>query len=205
MYFFKSHTFYFKSVPSYLPKERGETSHSAWRGFSPGNPHVSFACTADVAQSCLSGDLYKHITMFDSNPPPQKFPEKLPRSTRFLIFPIGCTAFERSANYINTQIQTHQNRQCPEAPAAGKQTSSLNNPGREAREVREHPWATSHCRQPCWDQLMSLIRVQVPGLQRDRDWPEGVMPWRRCSATAHCQRDKGPCYCSKEQGSSYRN
>lgn len=173
-YFLKSHTFYFKPVPLYLPKERGETSHSASRGFSPGNPHVSFACTADVAQSCLSGDLYKHITMFDSNPPPQKFPEKLPCSARFLIFPIGCTAFQRSANYINTQIQTHQNRRCPEAPAAGKQTSSLNNPGREAKGGSEStpgppPTANGDCRQRCWGQLMSLIRVQVPGLQRDRD------------------------------------
>lgn len=74
----------------------------------------------------------------------QKFPEKLPGSARFLIFPIGCTAFQCSANYINTQIQTHQNRWCPEAPAAGKQTS-LNDPGKEVRGVRKYPWATSHC------------------------------------------------------------
>lgn len=145
MYFFKSHTFYFKPVPLYLPKERRETSYSASRGFSPGNPHVSFACAADVAQSCLSGDLYNHITTSDSNSLPQKFPEKLTRSTRFLIFPIGCTAFQHSANYINTQIQTHQNRWCPEAPAAVKQTSSLNGPGKEVKGVRKYPWATSHC------------------------------------------------------------
>lgn len=173
MYFFKSHTFYFKPVPLYLPKERGETSHSTSRGFSPGKPHVSFARPGDVAQSCLSGDLYKHITMFDSNPPPQKFPEKLPHSVRFLIFPIGCKAVQHSANYIDTQIQTHQNRRCPEAPATGKQPSSLKNPGTEAKGVREHPGPppTAHgdCGQPCWDQLISLIRVQVPGLQRDGD------------------------------------
>lgn len=140
---FKSHTFYFKPVPLYLPKERGETKHSICRGFSPGNPHISSTYTADVAQSCQVTSS-KHSLTFDSNPAPQKFPEKLPCSVRFLIFPIGCATFQLSANYINTQIQTPQNRQCPEAPAAGKQTS-LNNAGREAKEVRKHPWATSHC------------------------------------------------------------
>lgn len=144
MYFFKSHTFYFKPVPLYLPRERRETSHSASRGFSPGNPHVAFARAADGAQRCLSGDLYKHITMFDSNPQPQKFPEKLPRSARFLIFPTGCPAFQRPANYIDAQIQTHQNRRCPEAPAAGKWLSALHNPGREAQKAPlcGSPWLT---------------------------------------------------------------
>lgn len=52
VHFFKNHTFYFKPVPLYLPKQRGETQHSIWRGFSPGNPHISSAYTADVAQSC---------------------------------------------------------------------------------------------------------------------------------------------------------
>lgn len=54
----------------------------------------------------LSGDLYKHNFTFDSNSAPQKFPEKLPCSVRFLIFPIGCAAFQLSANFINTHTNS---------------------------------------------------------------------------------------------------
>lgn len=74
-----------------------------------------------------------------------KVSRETPQPRQVSGFPYWLCSVQLSANFINTQIQTHQNRQCPEAPAGGKQTS-LNNPGGEAKGgVRKHPWATSHC------------------------------------------------------------
>lgn len=141
--FFKSHTFYFKPVPLYLPKERGETQHSIWRDFSLGNPHISSAYTADVAQSCQA-TFTSTVSRLTATPCHKSFQRNYPAPWGFSSSLLAVQRFSSLLIIPTLTYKLTKIDKCPEAPAAGKQTS-LNNPGRKAKGVRKHPWATSHC------------------------------------------------------------